>query len=210
MLGPSFTTLMIRSTRNQLSNCDPILAMFPYRFRQLCVFCWYEFPLLPSIGRIQSLDPMVTTLCIRSTGKQRSNCYPVVAVYLDPFRQLCVFRLCPLSLIYIGNTQYVDSSFTTLIIRSTGNKFSNRDPVVAMFLYRFRQLCVFRWCPIALPPIGRIQCADPSFTTLFIRSTGNKFSKCGQIFAMFLDRFRKLCVLFWFPAARRCPGRSTR
>jgi hypothetical protein len=60
-----------------------------------------------------------------------------------------------LPLLPIGKIQFADPSLTILCIRSTGNQRSNCDPVVAMFLYRFRQFCVFRWCPFPISPLER-------------------------------------------------------
>jgi hypothetical protein len=53
-MGPSLTTLVTRSTGNQRSNYDPLIAMFFYRFGKLCVFFWCPFTLLP-IGSVGSL-----------------------------------------------------------------------------------------------------------------------------------------------------------
>jgi hypothetical protein len=88
---PSLTTLFMHSTGNQRSNCDPVIARFLYRLRQLCVFFWCPFTHVLFIGRIQIADQTSTALLTRSTGgNQRSNCDPAFfAIFLYHFGQLC-------------------------------------------------------------------------------------------------------------------------
>jgi hypothetical protein len=162
---------------------------------------------LPAVW-ILILEPSFTILNIRSTGNQRCNCDPMFAMFLHRFRQLCVFFCCPFThFLLIATIRYVGPSSFTLIIRSIGNLRSNGDPIVAMILHRLRQFCVFFWFPFTLlPDFGRIQRMGPSLPILNIRSTGNQRCNCDPMFAIFLHRFRQLCVFFSFPTVTRCTG----
>jgi hypothetical protein len=146
------------------------------------------------------VDPHLTTPLTRSTRNQHSNCDPIFAELLYHFRQPCVLYGCPCPRPSVGRIQILDPTFTTLSKRSTGNQHSNCGPVFAMCLHRFRQLCVFFWCPTAtFAPISGIQSEDPSLTTLISYSTRHQHSSCGPIFAKPLYRFSQLCVFFWCP-----------
>jgi hypothetical protein len=74
---PSFTTLLIRSTRNHRSNTDPIVTELVYCVSELCTF--FHCPSTWANVRVQTLDPSLTTQCIVSTRNHRSNCDPIFA-----------------------------------------------------------------------------------------------------------------------------------
>jgi hypothetical protein len=107
---------------------------------------------------IQSVDPSVTTLVIRSTGNQLSNCDPIAAMFLYRFRQFWDFCRCSFSLFPLGKIQWADPSSTPLFMRSTLNQLSNYYPILAIFLYRIRQFCVCFWFPTATLSVGINAC----------------------------------------------------
>jgi hypothetical protein len=97
---PSATTLCSRSTRNQSSNCAPILATVPLnRILQLAVFVFCPFTrafIRPVDAGIQDSMPSATTLYSRSTRNQSSNCAPILAtVPLNRILQVAVFVFYP-------------------------------------------------------------------------------------------------------------------
>jgi hypothetical protein len=149
------------------------------------------------------------TLSIHSTGNQRSNCDPIVAMFLHRFGQLSVFFWCPRNRLHsvVGRIQGFGPLLITLSNRSTGNHRSSCDPIVAMFLYRFGELSVFFWCPSTrlLTLVGRIQSVGPSFITLMTRSTRNHRSSCDPIVAMHFHRLGQLNVFFWLSLKRLLP-----
>jgi hypothetical protein len=98
-LDPSFIVLHIRSARNQHSNSGPMIAVpidaeCRCRFSQLCVF--FNCPFTSVDVGVQSLGPSSTSLHVRSTRNQHSNCNPIIAepinaVLLYRISQLCIF-----------------------------------------------------------------------------------------------------------------------
>jgi hypothetical protein len=89
-------TLIIRSTWEQRSNCDPILVTVrEYRTLQLDVFefCPYtRTSIRPGYAGIQGLAPSVMALTIRSTWNQRGNFDPISLTRLNPRYQGSVRR----------------------------------------------------------------------------------------------------------------------
>jgi hypothetical protein len=97
ILRPPVAALFISSTRNQAGNSDPIVAVFPCRISQLCIFLRCPFTLdasqmcgpLVDDGGVKILDPSVATLSIRSTRNQRRKSDPIVAEFRHRINQLC-------------------------------------------------------------------------------------------------------------------------
>jgi hypothetical protein len=99
---PPSATLFIRAIRNKRSNCGPIVAEFPYRFNQLCVFFRCPFTRkccgLPTYGVVQIPAPPLGTLLTIATRNQGGNSGPNLAAFLYHFNQLCVFFRCPFAI----------------------------------------------------------------------------------------------------------------
>jgi hypothetical protein len=79
---PSASTLHSRLTRNQRSNCGPLLATVLYCILQLDIFVLFPFPRTsshPVDTGIQGITPSIPTLNFRSTRNQRGK-----AQFLSP------------------------------------------------------------------------------------------------------------------------------
>jgi hypothetical protein len=78
--------------------------------------------------------------------------HSIISVLRRELRRQC--NRCVLFPLFFRGAVWIqtpDPSLTTLLIRSTGNQYSNCDPAIfAIFIYRFGKLCVFFWCPFTL------------------------------------------------------------
>jgi hypothetical protein len=71
-------TLMIRSTRKQGANWDPLMSVFIYPFNQCSIFFFCPSARV-DVG-VQIIDPSITTLCICSTWNHQSNWGPLMSM----------------------------------------------------------------------------------------------------------------------------------
>jgi hypothetical protein len=116
---PSFTTLFIRSTRNQRSNWDPIVTELLYCVSELCIF--FRCPVTCVDGGVQTMVPSLMTLGMLSIWDQHCNCSPIaIAVFRYPRSQLCVFFWCPWTVTYV----VVWVQLTTLVLLSIWDQLS--------------------------------------------------------------------------------------
>jgi hypothetical protein len=190
LVDPSITTLPSPSTRKQRCNFGPIVDVFLDRFHQLCVFFRCPFTLRPVDVGVQTPQPSLTTLVIRSTRNHGGNCDPLLSLFLYRFSQFCVFFHCPFACVDVG-VQTLDPSLTTLHICSARNQGGNCGPITnTVFLYRFSHPCVIFHCPFTLfihmcghRGAGGIHIDDPSLSTLCICSARKHRSHCEPIFA---------------------------
>jgi hypothetical protein len=127
---PSATTLSFRSTRNQRSNCSPIIATVRmYCILQLAVFVFCPFTLVsihPVNAGIQDIVPSIITLFFRSTWNHRCNYTPIIAtVRWYCIFQLDIFAFCSFTCTPTGSVdagiQAMIPSVPTLFFRSTRN-----------------------------------------------------------------------------------------
>jgi hypothetical protein len=158
-------------------NCDQILSEFLFRISQLCDFFHCPFINVPELmpgSKLSTLSFIIYDTVYSFDPDQISYFGPIIAMFLYRFSQLCVFFRYSFTSVDAG-FQIPDPSLTTLSIRSKGNERSNVVPFVAVFLYRFNQLCVFFRCPSTLVMCGRqidggVQTLEPFVTTLYLRA----------------------------------------
>jgi hypothetical protein len=189
-----YTTLSIRSGRNQRCNLDPItVTEFRYPFSQLCVFFECPFTEICGLlvdGGVQMVAPPYGTLCIRSTRNQGTSAVPIVAELPHRF----------------------DKFWFTILHVGVQTKNRQIGPFVASFLSLLPYRSIDQSTSISISISAKydgvvnhcFQCGEseevhgvkgvlPYFTTLIIGSTQNHRSNCGP---MFLYHVSKLCVFF--------------
>jgi hypothetical protein len=119
---PSVITLSFRTTRNQGSNCVPILTTVRlYRILQLGVFVFTRTSSRQGDAGIQDIMPSLITLSFRSTRNGRCNCNPTYLALLTE-RCLTEVRKCMSILVYSEIVYIFDSVLRvyacyTLVIR---------------------------------------------------------------------------------------------
>jgi hypothetical protein len=149
-----------------------------------------------SLLQAKTLVPSTPTLIFRSTGNQRGDCLPILAiVHAYCILQLAVFFFCPFAfmcgrLVALAGQGTVPS-IQTLLFRSTRNQRGNCSPILAIvLLYCILQLAVFFFCPSThmcghLVALG-VQGTVPSFITLLFCSTRKQLGNSSPIFAIVL------------------------
>jgi hypothetical protein len=85
VVQPSLFTLVKRSRWNMCGNFDPLLAVFHYRIRQLCILVQRPWTCCLVDTVVEILEPSFTTLQIRPTGHSYGNNDPSHA---EPFYQM--------------------------------------------------------------------------------------------------------------------------
>jgi hypothetical protein len=185
----------MRSTRDQLGNCNPILATVPlYRILQLVIF-----ECCPALASTRSVDvgiqdnaPSVTALFMCYTRNQRGNCIPtLVTVSLYCILQRTVFFCCPATRTSISTDIGSQDTLTPpsvppLFFRSIRDQRGNCTPILATLrLYCIFQLAVFVFYTFTRTSIRSadvgIKDIMPSVTTLTSHLTRNQRGNCIPI-----------------------------